>query len=442
MENFPGTIDVNMSHADERSTVVNQSLFNLEQIKGAYETEAESHILQAIEDNEISRFQKQQENNHGDENHESFRNSKKQEEILLTGVPSHAAYLFDPVTTEGIDNTTAATAAGVPSTSAPTPPPSLTPTMSTKLSLHDAAKMVRMMNLIAAKNERNTQQVFENNKGEENNEENKNQHYNDGEQNPLSNPSTAPTATLGKVGDLQMGKNETSDPESQTNYQPISTDNHQDMKLFDSSLSKTNKFKKRLRCAVMHAFSNSLGDAWRDIKFVLAVWFYFMIPCLGLSTILYYFAGNPIGPFGGSYSWWLQFMTRLGITFVLSKITQFILIDFIAIETSLAVMAVGRVITLMTVQAKGWPLISIFWALWNFTVLYGDHGATWITFEHSAFNLFSPTNPPALEFLSSGSYQRVLIAMIVVGVIVMVKRLFFSLLLGKRTYGKFCNCVQ
>ena len=416
MENFPKTIDVNMSHADERSAVVNQSLFNLEQIKGAYETEAESHILNAIEDNEISRCQKQQENNHGDESHGPFPNSSQQEEILLTGVPSHAAYLFDPVTTEGIVNTT--TNAAVPSHSVQ-PPPSLTPTMSTKLSLHDAAKKVRMMNLIAAKNEANTQGLFD-----KKNEE------------TLSKPSTGPTATLGKVYDPQMGKKENSDPESQANYQPISNDNHQDMNLLDSSFSKTIKLKNRLRCAVMHAFSTSLADGWRGVIFVFKVFFYFMIPCLCLSAILYYFAGNPIGPSGGSYSWWLQFMTRLGITFVLSNITQFILIDFIAIETRLAVMAVGRVITLMTVQAKGWPLISIFWALWNFILLFGDHGATWITFEQNAFNMFNPSNPPALEFLSSGSYQRILIAMIVVGVTVMVKRLMFSLLLGKRTYGK------
>ncbi len=88
-------------------------------------------------------------------------------------------------------------------------------------------------------------------------------------------------------------------------------------------------------------------------------------------------------------------------------------------------------------QAKGWPLICIFWSLWNFTLLYGNRGSHWLTFDHKVFNMFNSSNPSAVDFLSSGPYQRILITAIIVGVIVMVKRLLFSLVLGKRTCGKY-----
>jgi hypothetical protein len=158
-----------------------------------------------------------------------------------------------------------------------------------------------------------------------------------------------------------------------------------------------------------------------------------MIPCLGLSAILFYLAGNPVGPYGGSYSWWLQFIVRQSITFLLSQFTQFILIDFIALETKIAVMAIGRMLTLMAVQAKGWPLIIVLWSVWNLILLYGTRNAYWLSTQ-STFDMFNAKNPSG-TFMYSGVYRDVITAFIVVGLVVMIKRLFVALMLGKRTYG-------
>jgi hypothetical protein len=55
-------------------------------------------------------------------------------------------------------------------------------------------------------------------------------------------------------------------------------------------------------------------------------------------------------------------------------------------------------------------------------------------------NLFNEMNPSGDVVMSEG-YTRFLIALIIVGVIVMVKRVIVALILGKKKYGKlviFC----
>jgi hypothetical protein len=136
-----------------------------------------------------------------------------------------------------------------------------------------------------------------------------------------------------------------------------------------------------------------------------------------------------------SISWWFIYVVRLSITLLLAQLSQFLLIDFICLETRLAVMAVGRMLTLMAVQAKGWPLICVLWVSWNLAILYGARQSHWLSMQ-DFFKIFNEKNNGG-DFLSSEAYRRVLGAAFVVGGVVMIKRIIIALITGKRTYGKF-----
>jgi hypothetical protein len=75
---------------------------------------------------------------------------------------------------------------------------------------------------------------------------------------------------------------------------------------------------------------------------------------------------------GVSFAWSILLLTRLFVTFTLAISTETLIIDYLFLETQLAVKSIGRVLTLMTVQAKGWPMRIVFWALWNFILIIGD----------------------------------------------------------------------
>lgn len=333
---FPTTVDINPTQTDDQSTEVNNALLTLDQVKGAFESEAETHILQAIENNERIRQQHEERSNRLDDKDEDYTSfDVGRRNSLLAGVPSNALRLFEHITSEDnnhqdvvVSDTTAANEQPA-SSSTPLPPPkTLTPSTSTRFTLKDAANRVRMMNLAAAQTNRVTEVA-----AEENEYNGQIQQY---EEEFGTKPSNENRATDG-------------DPESQSHVE--------DTILPESASSKFNKkgkkrFHYRYHCAPFYSFSNFLRDHWSDVKSTLKLFFLFMIPCLGLSAILYYFAGNPIGPSGGSYSWWLQFFVRLSITFVLAEVTQFILIDFICLETKLAVLAIGRMLTLMAMQVS------------------------------------------------------------------------------------------
>ncbi len=206
----------------------------------------------------------------------------------------------------------------------------------------------------------------------------------------------------------------------------------------NDSVHRTGRAKRFYRnyCFPCYAFTNFLCVKGKIIKHSLRIFFYLMIPLLGISAALFYFAGNPIGPLDASYSWWLQFLVRQIVTFMLAQVTQFILIDFIALETRLAVLAIGRMFTLMAMQAKGWPILFVFWSIWNFGLLHGSPRSNhhWLYWQDE-FSMFNDDNPSG-TVVENGVYTKILAVLIVIGVLVMIKRVIIALLLGKKKYGK------
>ena len=175
-----------------------------------------------------------------------------------------------------------------------------------------------------------------------------------------------------------------------------------------------------------HEFKSWLSfkriGAFQYIRFMV-LWI--MIPCAAIAAILFYFGDNPPcgtqseclraqqsepptpapvvdvnatqapgdeapniedifggGKFFGadsrydsaSVSWWFLFMgVRQVVTFMLARMTEVIVIDFLCLRTQWTARVLGPFIALFIVQSKGWPIRFIFWGMYDFALLYGDH---------------------------------------------------------------------
>jgi hypothetical protein len=194
-------------------------------------------------------------------------------------------------------------------------------------------------------------------------------------------------------------------------------------------------------CLPCFAFRNLISLQMRNIKRFFKASFFLLIPMICVAFILFYFAGNP-GTFkGASYSWWCLFAIRLGITLTLARVTEFLLIDYIALETSLTVRFIGRMLTLMLIQAKGWPILCVFWGIWNFAMVHGEDrfAKHWFFWLSGTLSIFGEEENPSSGITSGRTYTVILITMIITGLVIMVKRLLVSLLLGKKKYGESPN---
>eukprot|EP00557_Chaetoceros_sp_GSL56_P008411 CAMPEP_0176506328 /NCGR_PEP_ID=MMETSP0200_2-20121128/16971_1 /TAXON_ID=947934 /ORGANISM="Chaetoceros sp., Strain GSL56" /LENGTH=975 /DNA_ID=CAMNT_0017905945 /DNA_START=568 /DNA_END=3491 /DNA_ORIENTATION=+ len=189
-------------------------------------------------------------------------------------------------------------------------------------------------------------------------------------------------------------------------------------------------------CLPFISFKNLIRVQRKSIRRSFNAFFLLLIPTFCLAFVLFYIAGNPGTFFGASYSWWCLFAIRLGITLTLARITEFVLIDYIALETSLSVRLIGRLLTLMMIQAKGWPILCVFWGVWNFIVLHGSDRFTkhWFFWCSGTFGIFDDEKNSSGGITSDRTYTVILVTMIITGVIIMVKRLLISLLLGKKKY--------
>ena len=371
----------------------------LDDIKNVFENEAETAILNAIEQNEKEYEQE------GSPCH-----SRNATSDILAGIPSEAVHLFDHAEKEesmrhknGKKEVTAMKNSIHEPTSAASP------------SLKDIANRLRMMQAFSKSMAGKKADHASMSSNEADPESLADAEQNDGNTNVESGP----------MDKRDSGREEAFAANVNSNYN------------FGSKTTTRTKALYHRYCGPCEKFTRLVKFRWKDITYVFKLFLYLVIPVVGLSAILFYGAGNPIGPMGASYSWWLLFIVRLSITFLLAEFAQFVLIDFIALETRLAVRAIGRMLTLMAVQAKGWPLIIVLWCVWNFilihgTFLYANH---WL-FMQKKILVFNESNP-AGNVLSHPMYTRILAIGIFVGIIVMVKRVLVALISGKKNYSKF-----
>jgi hypothetical protein len=123
-------------------------------------------------------------------------------------------------------------------------------------------------------------------------------------------------------------------------------------------------------------FSPRKQDILKNVKIILL---YLAIPFIGTAAILFYLTENP--PTGNltdgatgnraSAAWWLLFCVRQGVTFSFSLTLQIIVIDFLSIGTRVMLRLLGPLLTLLIMQSKGWPFVVLWWAIFDFCLLYG-----------------------------------------------------------------------
>lgn len=74
-----------------------------------------------------------------------------------------------------------------------------------------------------------------------------------------------------------------------------------------------------------------------------------------------------------SVSWWILFIgVRQVVTLALARMFEAIIIDFWVMRSRLAPRILGPYLSLLIVQAKGWPIQLVLWGLLDLGMLYGD----------------------------------------------------------------------
>lgn len=175
------------------------------------------------------------------------------------------------------------------------------------------------------------------------------------------------------------------------------------------------------------------------IKFLKTEVFVIFVPVLAISAGLFYGAGNPLlGDTDASWSWWLQFLlVRQLLTLSLSKSMEIFFIEYLTLRTRFMIRLYGPFITLCVAQSRGWPYILIFWAVWDFGLLYGNNQFAnhWLYYQ-DAVGMFNAENPSG-DVTQNNIYFRVLIAAIVLGAAAALKRVWLAMYLGRRSYEHY-----
>jgi len=164
----------------------------------------------------------------------------------------------------------------------------------------------------------------------------------------------------------------------------------------------------------------------------------FLFVTIGIACLLFYVFDNPIAKNDGTtYSWYFTLFARFGVTFTLAILIEVLLIDYLFLETNLAVRTIGRFCTLMAVHAKGWPLRIAIWGSLNFVFTIGnqDWRLHWLhNQEH--IRVFNNSNPgPKTE--EQENLRNIMLSLIILGVVTMFKRAYFAYFLGTKRYAMY-----
>eukprot|EP00561_Arcocellulus_cornucervis_P003859 CAMPEP_0185807866 /NCGR_PEP_ID=MMETSP1322-20130828/5267_1 /TAXON_ID=265543 /ORGANISM="Minutocellus polymorphus, Strain RCC2270" /LENGTH=1399 /DNA_ID=CAMNT_0028504049 /DNA_START=527 /DNA_END=4726 /DNA_ORIENTATION=+ len=232
------------------------------------------------------------------------------------------------------------------------------------------------------------------------------------------------------------------------------------------------------KCSVIYADISSTLKLKKMIKYSAGLIFL----ALFISAVLFFVAGNPMtgtknernaNPLVyASYSWWVNFIgARQLCTLVLSRFTEILMVDVLTLRTRTVLKIFGPFVSLLVIQARGWPYIVTFWAVWNFAFLQGKHSLAkhWLFYLGPKFfdfeaatdgftnttrgvgwfgecnydltgntqNITSPDCNPAGTVTQSDIYFRILVAMLVLGCAVAIKRVALALYQGKQTTAQY-----
>lgn len=229
--------------------------------------------------------------------------------------------------------------------------------------------------------------------------------------------------------------------------------------------SKTNKFMKYFQTPT--TLSDDYNDYTEELetrrelfreflssrkpsakKYIRNLCLFIMLPSLGLGILLYYGLGNPIrrtddqnsdeNSNNASWSWWILFLgIRQPLMYSLAVATQVVVVDFTILQARIITKWMGPIVTLLFVQARGWPFIIFAWGVYDFIFLLGDRQFPrhWL-FWQDAFTVFSKSNP-AGDVTNAHRYYLIVVICMIVSSLVALKRVAVSLFLGRQRFGHF-----
>ncbi|CAB9521546.1 Mechanosensitive ion channel protein [Seminavis robusta] len=187
------------------------------------------------------------------------------------------------------------------------------------------------------------------------------------------------------------------------------------------------------------------GTIWLYVRVVV---FLLVLPSLIIAALLFYLKEYPhqqeVGysaltpedhPF---VSWWFLFIgCRQVVTLSLALATQALVIDYLALGSRFSLKFFGPAVTLLAVQARGFPSILIFWSFYNLVLLSGDRRFAhhWLYWQDSIL-LFSEYNYSGHVVQSEWNF-RILIMAALVGILVTIKRVSLGLFLARKTLSQF-----
>ncbi len=157
----------------------------------------------------------------------------------------------------------------------------------------------------------------------------------------------------------------------------------------------------------------------------------YLVPAVAVSAFLFYHLNNP------AISWLILFAMRNYMTLQLAYGSEYVLVDVLALRSTLLLEIVGPLVTLYIIQAKGWPLICIFWATWSLALILNMDG--WLSWTE--IEMFTTENQYR-GIVFSDTYLEVLASLILVGVAVTIKRTVLAMFLGKRIYFHYKKKVE
>jgi len=194
-------------------------------------------------------------------------------------------------------------------------------------------------------------------------------------------------------------------------------------------------------------FQPKKATLWQEIRFYSWA---LMLPSLALSFLLFYgFDNAPTGRCKdagddacssetASASWWILFIgCRQVLMWLLAKLTDLFVIDFIVLQHPRAVSLLGPGLSLVLVQSKGWPSKLFWWGFWCAIFLYGsnDFNKNWL-FWQDFLGIFNNENPSG-NVTTAGAFRDLIIVAFVVSTAVCLKRNIVGLHLGARLYTRY-----
>jgi hypothetical protein len=177
---------------------------------------------------------------------------------------------------------------------------------------------------------------------------------------------------------------------------------------------------------ILHSFAITLG-----------------VPSFLASIIVFYTLGTinlDFLPGEANLVWWLAFLARQCVTLDLARMSQWFLVDCVALRSRLAVLYLGPLITLWAIQSHGLPFLFTSWSLFNMLMLLGRNQfqLAWLFIFWEPPGLTKAMlDPEGQKLLASDFYFRMLCAMFVGGMATSAKRTTLAMYFGRKT---LCTC--